>query len=68
MIIQQLLADAGQSGASPELVSPGAHGLEAPADWSSLRTPESYTGYDRAENFQPRVLFGRMRSPRARGR
>ena len=51
MIIQQLLADAGQSGASPELVSPGAHGLEVPADWSSLRTPESYTGYDRAENF-----------------
>jgi hypothetical protein len=32
-------------------VSPGAHGLEAPADWPSLRTPESYVGYERAENF-----------------
>src|ERR1700759_1628669 len=31
MIIQQLLADAGQSGASLDLVSPGAHGLEAAA-------------------------------------
>jgi len=51
MVIQQLLADAGQSGASLDLVSPGAHGLEAPADWPSLRTPENYTGYDRTENF-----------------
>ena len=51
MVIQQLLADAGQDGASLEPVSPGAHGLEAPADWSSLRTPENYTGYDRTENF-----------------
>lgn len=51
MVIQQLLADAGQSGASLGLVSPGAHGLEAPADWPSLRTPENYTGYGRTENF-----------------
>jgi hypothetical protein len=46
-----LLADADQSGASLELVSPGAHGLEAPPDWPSLRTPENYTGYERTENF-----------------
>ena len=51
MVIQQLLADSGQSGASLGLASPGAHGLEAPADWPSLRTPENYTGYERAENF-----------------
>ena len=51
MVIQQLLADAGQAGAGLDPVSPGAHGLEAPADWPSLRTPENYTGYDRTENF-----------------
>ena len=51
MVIQQLLADAGQAGASLEPVSPGAHGIEAPADWPSLRTPENYTGYDRTEGF-----------------
>ena len=26
-------------------------GLEAPADWASLRSPENYTGYERTENF-----------------
>jgi thiol-disulfide isomerase/thioredoxin len=51
MVIQQLLADAGQTGASLGLVSPGGRGLEAPPDWSSLRSPESYTGYERAGNF-----------------
>ena len=57
MVIQQLLADAGQAGASLDPVSPGAHGLEAAADWGSLRTPENYTGYDRTGNFaSPRGL------------
>ena len=26
-------------------------GAEVPADWSDLRTPETYTGYERTENF-----------------
>lgn len=26
-------------------------GVEAAADWSSLRSPETYVGYERAENF-----------------
>ena len=51
MIIQQLLADAGSGGVGEDLVSPGAGGIEAAADWDSLRTPETYTGYERTENF-----------------
>jgi thiol-disulfide isomerase/thioredoxin len=51
MVIQQLLAEAGSGGAGHELVSVDAQGLEAPADWAALRSPENYTGYDRTENF-----------------
>jgi thiol-disulfide isomerase/thioredoxin len=42
--IQQLLGGGG------ELVSVTGTGLEAPADWSSLRSPESYLGSQRREN------------------
>ena len=51
MIIQYLLAEAGSAGIGQELVSPEAHGAEAPADWATLRSPENYTGYERTENF-----------------
>jgi Thioredoxin like C-terminal domain len=51
MVIQQLLAEAGSAGAGTDLVSVDAQGVEAPADWDSLRSPENYTGYDRTENF-----------------
>jgi thiol-disulfide isomerase/thioredoxin len=51
MVIQQLLAEAGADGAGRDMVSPDARGIEAPADWDSLRTPETYTGYERTENF-----------------
>src|SRR5262249_32673261 len=51
MIIQQLLAEAGQGGAGRELVSVDARGVEAAADWAALRSPENYTGYERTENF-----------------
>jgi thiol-disulfide isomerase/thioredoxin len=50
MVIQQLLAEAG-SGTSDDLVSVDAGGVEAPADWATLRSPENYTGYERTENF-----------------
>jgi hypothetical protein len=50
MVIQQLLAEAGHGGGT-DLVSVEARGLEAPADWASLRSPENYTGYERTENF-----------------
>ena len=51
MVIQQLLAEAGSSGIDDELVSVDAHGIEAGADWDSLRSPENYAGYERTENF-----------------
>jgi hypothetical protein len=51
MIIQQLLAEAGSAGAGQDLVSADARGVEAPADWDDLRSPENYTGYERTENF-----------------
>ena len=51
MIIQQLLAEAGSAGVSREPVSVDARGLEAAADWGSLKSPENYVGYERTENF-----------------
>ncbi len=51
MIIQQLLTEAGSGGIGQGLVSPGLSGVEAPADWAALRSPETYTGYERTENF-----------------
>ena len=50
MVIQQLLAERGH-GAGTDLVSVEPRGLEVPADWASLRSPENYTGYERTENF-----------------
>jgi hypothetical protein len=44
-VIQQLL------GVKRELVSAKGIGVEAEADWDHLRTPETYLGYGRGENF-----------------
>jgi len=49
--IQRLLTDAGAVGVDRELVSVGASGVEAPADWEDLKSPENYVGYARTENF-----------------
>jgi thioredoxin family protein/AhpC/TSA family protein len=51
MVIQDLLAEAGAEGVDRDVVSPEAIGIEAPADWGVLRSPENYTGYERSENF-----------------
>jgi thiol-disulfide isomerase/thioredoxin len=51
MVIQQLLAEAGSTGAGTDMVSVDPRGLEAPADWASLRSAENYTGYQRTEGF-----------------
>jgi thiol-disulfide isomerase/thioredoxin len=40
-VIQQLLAEAGRNAITRELVSIDARGVEAAADWRSLRSPES---------------------------
>src|SRR5262249_32765379 len=50
-VIQQLLAEAGFDRLSQERVSVDARGVEAAADWDSLKSPENYVGYERAENF-----------------
>ena len=51
MIIQQLLAEAGFGGIDRQPVSVDGHGLEAAADWGSLRSGENYVGYERTQNF-----------------
>jgi thiol-disulfide isomerase/thioredoxin len=51
LAIRQLLAEAGLGGGTRELVSVDAAGAEAPADWDSLGSPETYLGYERAANF-----------------
>jgi thiol-disulfide isomerase/thioredoxin len=50
-IIQQLLAEAGIGGIGHERVSVDPRGVEAAADWGSLKSPEIYVGYQRSENF-----------------
>ena len=51
MVIQRLLAEAGAGGISDDVVSVDPSGLEVAADWSSLKSPEDYVGYQRSENF-----------------
>jgi thiol-disulfide isomerase/thioredoxin len=51
-IIQRLLAEGGSGGfRDEEGVSVKAAGVEAPADWANLRSPENYLGYQRTEHF-----------------
>ncbi|MGZ6109660.1 MAG: redoxin domain-containing protein [Gemmatimonadaceae bacterium] len=52
MRIRELVAASGRGGAiERESVSPEAHGPEVGADWGSLRSPETYVGHQKAENF-----------------
>jgi hypothetical protein len=51
MVIQQLLVDAGADAVDPGLVSVAAGGLETAADWSNLRSPETYLGTGRIAGF-----------------
>jgi thiol-disulfide isomerase/thioredoxin len=50
-LIQRLLAEMGAAGVGDSLVAVDASGVEAPADWSNLRSPENHVGYERTENF-----------------
>ena len=50
-VVQKLLADAGARQGDRQLTQVDGRGLEATADWSSLKTPETYVGYERGENF-----------------
>jgi cytochrome c biogenesis protein CcdA/thiol-disulfide isomerase/thioredoxin len=49
--IQQLLAEAGKTDVSANLVTVNASGAEAAPDMNNVGSPETYVGYDRAENF-----------------
>jgi thiol-disulfide isomerase/thioredoxin len=51
MIIQQLLAEAGNEGIDRRLVSVDGRGFEAAADWKNLKSGENYLGYDRTQGF-----------------
>ena len=64
MVIQQLLAETGVRGVGRDLVTVDARGLEVAADWSALKSPENYLGYDRTANFaSPGVaVLGQRRS------
>ncbi len=50
-VIQRLLREAGRDGVAEDLVSVALEGFETQADWANLETPETYLGYDQAQNF-----------------
>jgi thiol-disulfide isomerase/thioredoxin len=49
-MIQHLLREAGGEGIDDELVSVAPDGFEAQADWTNLRSPETYLGYAQGQN------------------
>ena len=50
-VIQQLLIEAGAKDVSHDLVSVDPRGAEVAADWSDVRSQETYVGYEKAERF-----------------
>jgi thiol-disulfide isomerase/thioredoxin len=50
-IIQQLLAEAGKANVAQDVVKVNAQGAQAAADMDDVKSPETYIGYTRAENF-----------------
>ena len=50
-VIQQLLAEAGRCDVPAGTVDPRAGGAQAAADFAKVRSPETYTGYSRGNNF-----------------
>jgi thiol-disulfide isomerase/thioredoxin len=51
MVIQQLLLDGGAEGVDQDLVMVEPAGLEVAADWRTLQSPETYTGYRQSSGF-----------------
>jgi thiol-disulfide isomerase/thioredoxin len=51
MVIQQLLLDAGAEGIDQDQVTVEPRGLEVAADWRTLKSPETYTGYRQSTGF-----------------
>ena len=50
-VVQRLLSEAGRDGVDDGLVSVAPDGFEAQADWSNLKTPETYLGYEQRQSF-----------------
>src|SRR5215470_13171262 len=50
-VIQKLLAESGKANVSSDLVSVNANGSQAPSDAANVMSPETYIGYERAQNF-----------------
>ncbi|HEY6051840.1 MAG TPA: redoxin domain-containing protein, partial [Thermoanaerobaculia bacterium] len=50
-VIQQLLTESGASGVPSDLVAVTPRGTEVAADWSSVKSGESYLGSKKRENF-----------------
>jgi thiol-disulfide isomerase/thioredoxin len=50
-IVQRLLREAGRADIGDDLVSVADDGFEAQADWERLESPETYLGYEQAQNF-----------------
>ena len=52
--IQRLLSEAGVASTGNGIVPVVGGGLEAAADWTNVRSPETYVGYERSDNFASR--------------
>jgi len=50
-VIQTLLREAGQTQISTDLIDASGKGVQQAADMGDVKSPETYLGYDRAENF-----------------
>jgi len=50
-VIQRLLAEAGNAAVPADIVAVSATGAEAASNYSVVKSPETYIGYARAENF-----------------
>jgi thiol-disulfide isomerase/thioredoxin len=50
-VIRRLLADAGYTNLPGGYVQPGARGAQAASSGDAMRSPETYVGYARADNF-----------------
>ncbi|CDG82489.1 cytochrome c biogenesis protein DipZ [Janthinobacterium agaricidamnosum] len=50
-VIQQLLAEAGNKNIASDVVAADAKGVQQAADMNQVGSPETYVGYERAQNF-----------------
>lgn len=60
-VIQTLLTEAGFANVPTDLVSTQGKGVEAAADEQDVKSPETYIGYQRAENFASAGGFAKDR-------